>query len=244
MAKMNGFLKLALLIVIISLLFSLGSKYGYLDKDALLAGFEKLKERLGVWAVPAYVAAHTLTLALCLPSAVFFEAGAGLLFGFLPGVLCVFAAKVLGASVSFWIGRLVFKSSKLATDWIQHNKYFNVLLKGVSKDGWKFVLLARFSPIPSYIINYGLAATQVSFLLDFLLPTIIGCLPMILQNASIGSLAGAAFEGPDANSEKSGVSKYIFPLMGIGSSVLISLRVRKYSSGFVVGEEEEGKKKD
>jgi len=60
---------------------------------------------LGIWAIPVYVLVHTLTLALCLPSAVFFEAAASLLFGFFPAVLCVFAAKVLGASLSFWIGR-------------------------------------------------------------------------------------------------------------------------------------------
>ncbi|KAL0421660.1 UNVERIFIED_CONTAM: hypothetical protein Slati_3188900 [Sesamum latifolium] len=64
-----------------------------------------MSDRLGVWAIPAYIAVHTVTLALCLPYAVFFEAGASLLFGFLPALLCVFSAKVLGASLSFWIGR-------------------------------------------------------------------------------------------------------------------------------------------
>lgn len=107
MAMIKGFLQLALFIALISLMVGLGSKYGYLDKEGLIAGFEQLKEKLGVWAIPAYVGAHTLTLSLCLPYAVFFEAGASLLFGFVPGVLCVFTAKLLGASLSFWIGRLV-----------------------------------------------------------------------------------------------------------------------------------------
>ncbi|KAK3015227.1 hypothetical protein RJ639_006865 [Escallonia herrerae] len=88
--------------------------------------------------------------------------------------------------------RIVFRSSSTAIDWARRNKYFNLLSKGVERDGWRFVVLARFSPIPSYVINYGLAATKVGFLVDFLLPTVIGCLPMILQNTSIGSLAGAA----------------------------------------------------
>ncbi|KAJ4752051.1 SNARE associated Golgi protein family [Rhynchospora pubera] len=236
MATIKGFTRLALLIASISLLVGLGNKYGYLDKEGLMAGFQELKEKLGVWAIPAYVGAHTLTLALCLPYAVFFEAGASLLFGFVPGVLCVFAAKVLGASLSFWIGRLVFRSSKSAMEWAQSNKYFNLLVRGVEKDGWRFVLLARFSPLPSYVINYALAATQVNFFVDFLLPTIIGCLPMILQNTSIGSLAGAAM-GPSTNSGKSRVFSYLFPMLGIGSSILISFRIKKYSSGFVMAEE-------
>lgn len=82
--------------------------YGW-DKDALLKVFGELSDRLGVWAIPLYVAIHTLTLALCLPYAIFFEAAASLLFGFFPAVLCVFAAKLLGASLSFWIGRYFFR---------------------------------------------------------------------------------------------------------------------------------------
>lgn len=114
-------------------------------------------------------------------------------------------------------------------EWAQRNKYFHLLSKGVERDGWKFVLLARFSPMPSYVINYALAATKVGFIVDFLLPTIIGCLPMILQNTSIGSLAGAAVASA-SGSDKSKVLSYVFPVLGIASSVLISLRIKKYSA--------------
>ncbi|PKI65620.1 hypothetical protein CRG98_014013 [Punica granatum] len=209
-------------------------RYGW-DKDTALKAFEEMSERLGVWAIPVYVAVHTLTLALCLPYAVFFEAGASLIFGFFTAVLCVFAAKVLGASLSFWIGRLVFRNSSSAMEWAQRNKYFHMLSRGVERDGWKFVLLARFSPIPSYVINYALAATNVGFVLDFLLPTVIGCLPMILQNTSIGSLAGAAVTRASGSS-KSRIWSFVFPLLGILSSILISLRIKSYSSGIVADE--------
>ncbi|URE13755.1 SNARE associated Golgi protein [Musa troglodytarum] len=74
----------------------------------LRGGSERPAERLGMWAIPAYVVAHTVALALCLPYAVFFEVSASLLFGFLPAVLSVFSAKVLGASLAFWIGRQCF----------------------------------------------------------------------------------------------------------------------------------------
>lgn len=195
---------------------------------------EALKDRVGMWAIPAYVSLHTFTLALCLPSAVFFEAGASLLFGFIPGVACVFSAKLLAASLSFFIGRFVFRSSKSAMEWAQRNKYFHLLSRGVEQDGWRFVLLARFSPIPSYIINYALAATEVGFVVDFLLPTVIGCLPMILQNTSIGSLAGAAVASASGGSSKSQIWSYLFPILGISSSILISLRVKKYATSMSV----------
>ncbi|KAM7464788.1 hypothetical protein LguiA_032909 [Lonicera macranthoides] len=200
------------------------------DKDGAIEWLREMKDRMGYWAIPAYVGLHTLTLALCLPYAVFFEAAASLLFGFFPALLCVFSAKLLGASLSFFIGRIVFRSSSSATKWMQRNRYFHILSRGVERDGWRFVLLARFSPIPSYIINYGLAATRVGFFVDFLLPTVIGCMPMILQNASIGSLAGAAVSS-STSAEKSRVWSYIFPLLGILSSILISFRVKRYSTG-------------
>lgn len=100
----------------------------------------------------------------------------------------------------------------------------------MERDGWKFVLLARFSPIPSYVINYALAATQVRFLADFLFPTVIGCLPMILQNASVGSLAGMAVASV-AGKPKTQLWGYVFPVLGVLSSVLITMRVKRYSAG-------------
>ncbi|PON34522.1 Transmembrane protein [Parasponia andersonii] len=114
-------------------------------------------------------------------------------------------------------------------EWAQRNKYFHLLSRGVERDGWRFVLLARFSPLPSYIINYALAATNVGFIVDFLLPTVIGSLPMILQNTSIGSLAGAAVASA-SGSKTVALWSYVFPLLGIISSILISLRIKKYSS--------------
>jgi uncharacterized membrane protein YdjX (TVP38/TMEM64 family) len=131
--------------------------------------------------------------------------------------------------------RLVFRSSSSAMEWVQSNKYFHLLSRGVERDGWKFVLLARFSPMPSYVINYALAATKVGFMIDFLLPTVIGCLPMILQNTSIGSLAGAAVASA-SGSKKSQVWSYLFPLLGIVSSILISLRIKKYSTDITMVE--------
>ncbi|XVF16916.1 hypothetical protein REPUB_Repub10bG0072100 [Reevesia pubescens] len=230
MMKMGKLLGIGALVGAIAIAKQYGGALGLglgLDKDAALRLFQQWSDQLGIWAIPLYVALHTLTLTLCLPYAVFFEAGASLIFGFFPAVLCVFSAKLLGASLSFWIGRLVFRSSSYAMNLVQRNKYFHLLSRGVERDGWRFVLLARFSPIPSYLINYVLAATKVGFVVDFLLPTVIGCLPMILQNASIGSLAGAAV-ATASGSEKSIVWSYILPLLGIVSSVVISLKIKKY----------------
>lgn len=96
--------KIAVFVGVIGVMREANKRYGW-DKEGALRVFEEWSDRLGIWAIPAYVGVHTLTLALCLPYAVFLEAGASLLFGFSTAVLCVFAAKVLGASLSFGIGR-------------------------------------------------------------------------------------------------------------------------------------------
>ncbi|KAL8106480.1 uncharacterized protein LOC141678439 [Apium graveolens] len=213
-----------------------GDSSSFISKDYIIKFMSEMRDWMGIWAIPAYVALHTLTLALCLPYAVFFEAAASILFGFFTALLCVFSAKILAASFSFFLGRLVFRSSSSATKWVQRNRYFHLLSKGVEKDGWKFVLLARFSPIPSYIINYALSATEIGFVVDFLLPTVVGCLPMILQNTSIGSLASAAVASA-SGTEKPKVWSYIFPLLGISSSILISLRIKRYSTNITADAE-------
>ncbi|KAI4336451.1 hypothetical protein L6164_014976 [Bauhinia variegata] len=225
---MGRWWKIAMVVGILAILRGLSKNHGW-DKDEAMKILREWSDRLGIWAMPLYVAIHTLSIALCLPSAVFLEAAASLLFGFFPAVLCVFSAKLLGASLSFWIGRLIFRSSRSAVEWAQRNRYFRILSKGVERDGWRFVLLARFSPLPSYVINYTLAATEVGFVLDFLLPTIIGCIPMILQNTSLGSLAGAAV-ATASGSEKSQIWSYLFPVLGILTSILISLRIKKYAT--------------
>jgi len=94
----------------VALAVGAGRRYGW-DGASAVAAFREARGALGPWAAPAYVAAHALTLALCPPYAIFFEGGAALIFGFLPGVACVFSAKVLGASISFWIGRSPRSSS-------------------------------------------------------------------------------------------------------------------------------------
>ncbi|RWW72617.1 hypothetical protein BHE74_00019611 [Ensete ventricosum] len=86
-------------------------RYGF-GSEAALRPFRRLAERLGMWAIPSYVVAHAVALAVCLPNAVFFEVSASLLYGFLTAVVSVFSAKVLGASLSScWIGRSVVSTT-------------------------------------------------------------------------------------------------------------------------------------
>lgn len=107
---MGKWLKILMVVGVIAIIRELSKHYGFgFDKDAAIKAIREWSDRLGVWAIPVFVGFHTLTIALCLPYAVFFEAAASLLFGFFRAVLCVFSAKLLGASLSFWIGRFCNK---------------------------------------------------------------------------------------------------------------------------------------
>ncbi|KAJ7515561.1 hypothetical protein O6H91_22G020700 [Diphasiastrum complanatum] len=199
------------------------------DKRAFAESIKMHSESLGNWAMPVFVLVHTVAIAFCFPYAIAFEAAAAFIFGFFNGVLCVFCAKVSGAALAFWLGRALFRSSTSATNFVRKNKYFSIVRDGVARDGWKFVLLARFSPVPSYVVNYTLAATDIHFFVDFLLPTLAGGIPMILQNTSLGTLTSVA-ANVGHESKRSGPLSYILPILGILSGVLITWRIKKYAS--------------
>jgi uncharacterized membrane protein YdjX (TVP38/TMEM64 family) len=104
MARRRGWARGVAAFAVAALAVTAGRQYGW-DGESAIAAFRQARGALGPWAALAFVAAHALTLALIPPYAIFFEGAAALIFGFLPGVACVFSAKVLGASLSFWIGR-------------------------------------------------------------------------------------------------------------------------------------------
>ena len=90
-----------------------GRQFGW---DAV-AAFHEARGVLGPWAAPAYVAAHALTLALCLPYAIFFEGGAALIFGFLPGVAWVFSAMALPLACSPHAARAALRPKPAVPAW-------------------------------------------------------------------------------------------------------------------------------
>lgn len=91
-------------VAIIGILREVSKHFGWERAETINLLKEQLNG-LGFWGIPVFVGVHALTISLCLPYAIFFEAAASILFGFFPAVLSVFSAKLLGASISFWLGR-------------------------------------------------------------------------------------------------------------------------------------------
>lgn len=190
----------------------------------------------GPWAPVALVGIHAIALALCFPFAIAFEVLAGALFGVRVGTGVVMAAKTAGASLAFLMARALFKP-KPKPNAGGGGKYSNNKMKksasammlssvarGVEKDGWKFVFLARLSPLPSYSLNYGLAATNIHFG-AFLLATIMGQSLFVWQNVSMGHAVVQA-----STSDAWTIAKrWSIPII---SSVLIARKIAKYAKEY------------
>lgn len=188
----------------------------------------------GPWAPVALVGIHAVALALCFPFAIAFEVLAGALFGVRVGTGVVMAAKTAGASLAFLLARALFKPKPNAGGGGKNNDtkmkksasamMLSSVARGVERDGWKFVFLARLSPLPSYSLNYGLAATNIHFG-AFLLATIMGQSLFVWQNVSMGHAVVQA-----STSDAWTIAKrWSIPIL---SSILIARKIAKYAKEY------------
>jgi len=142
-------------------------------------------QQLG-WLSPFVLAiAHILCVAGCFPGSVMFEWAAGLVFGVSLGFILILISKSIGGGLGFLLGRNFFRK------WVQEKLVDSPKLQKIfsliGKDGWKIALFLRISPLPSWLNTYGLALTPISFK-DFMIATILGSIPMIMQNVYVGSI--------------------------------------------------------
>lgn len=204
-----------------------GTSPGFaLDSASLAAGLgEWIRgDTSGLGAVP-FIAVHIVAIILCFPGTAIFELTAGAVFGFLPGVIVVASAKGLAAAVTFFIARAVRDGPP--GRWIQERldqegqenggqSWTEKLKRGVRRDAFRFCLLARLSPVPSWINNYALPLAGVS-LSSFLPATFLGMLPPLASNVYSGSAAASVAA---ALSRGSGVE---FDWIGVSLGILSTL---------------------
>ncbi len=158
-----------------------------LDLNQLLRASLDWISGLGPWGPIAFALFYVAACILFLPGSLL-TLGGGFIFGVVKGSLFVWISAVLGASVSFLIGRY------LARDWvakkIEGHDGFKRIDEAIAEEGWKIVGLTRLSPVfPFNLLNYSLGLTKVSFR-DYFLASCVGMLPGTLIYVYLGSLAG------------------------------------------------------
>ncbi len=111
------------------------------------------------------------------------SAAAGYAFGLVGGVGLVWVAAVLGACLSFWLGR------RLGRDGVARiaGRHLARLDDLVERHGIIAVLVARLIPVvPFTAVNYGSGLTAISFR-AYLLATAVGIVPGTVAYVSVGA---------------------------------------------------------
>lgn len=142
---------------------------------------------LGPWAPLWFMLLYIAACVLFIPGSVI-TLGAGALFGPVWGTLYVSVAAIIGATLSFLLGRFVARDGISLR--IAGNPRFRALDEAVGREGWKIVLLTRLSPVfPFTLLNYAFGLTRVS-LRDYVLASWVGMLPGTVLYVYIGSVVG------------------------------------------------------
>src|SRR6516162_6594883 len=151
---------------------------------------EGVVRNLGAWGPVAHVALFALGTVLFVPGALFGLAG-GVLFGPVWGTILNLAGAMLGATAAFLVARYV------AADWVREKAGARLerLIKGVEREGWRFVALTRLVPlIPFNLLNYALGLTRIP-IASYMLASLVCMVPGTLAYTWLGYAGREAMAG-------------------------------------------------
>jgi uncharacterized membrane protein YdjX (TVP38/TMEM64 family) len=178
---------------------------------------------LGVWGPTVFIAGYVVATVAILPAVLLTLAG-GAIFGIGRGVLYVFIAAVLGASVAFLIARYLARG--LIEKRLAGNARFAAIDRAVGLQGRKIVFLLRLSPaFPFTVLNYVLGLTQVRFT-DYFVAS-IGMFPGTLLYVYYGKLAGDVATLASGAPVEKGAGYYTVLVLGLVATVLVTLVVTR-----------------
>jgi len=178
---------------------------------------------LGFWGPLVFVLAYAAAAVAFVPASLLTLA-AGAIFGVVQGVLYVFFAATLGASVSFLIARYVARAA--VEKRLSGNNRIAAIDRAVAAEGRKIVLLLRLVPvIPFNVLNYGLGLTRVSFT-DYLVGS-FGMIPGTLLYVYSGKVAGDVAELASGADVAQGVGYYAFLGLGLVAAIAATIVVTR-----------------
>ncbi len=154
--------KRGLVKALILLAFIVGAVYvvkftpveGYLTPEAL----GRFLEKAGIWAPIVYVIVYMAGVCLFVPGTILTGLG-GAIFGAYWGFLYVWIGAMLGASVSFWIGRTLGRDFAASLIGDKLRKYD----EAIKRNGFAAVLYLRLIYFPFTAMNFGMGLTKVRF---------------------------------------------------------------------------------
>jgi uncharacterized membrane protein YdjX (TVP38/TMEM64 family) len=198
------YFKLILLIGAIILFFTTPAR-NLLDREILSDSLQKL----GIWAVPAFISTYVLVTVLGLPITVHTLAG-GFVFGLAWGTVWSTLSATLGAVGAFYLTRYVFQDwaianfgrHKLLTKFnqaftIDENPTRSTATDQDNRNPFNLILALRLAPIaPFNLINFLLALTPINLKI-YTFATFIGVIPGTIAYTWLGSAGKTALQDGD-----------------------------------------------
>jgi uncharacterized membrane protein YdjX (TVP38/TMEM64 family) len=174
------------------------------------------------WLAPAaYVLLYiAFTVFLIPPTVLSFLSGS--LFGWSGGVALTLLGGNSGALVSFLLARTVMR--KRVEEWAGTHPRFAAVDKAIAENGFKIVLLMRFSPLfPFAMTNYLLGVTRLP-VWKYVLATLLGMPPITCIVVYLGTLPAEVAAEWDNN-------RWILWLLGVvtalAAGALLTIHARK-----------------
>lgn len=141
-----------------------------------------LVDRAGWWGPLGFVLGYAALTLAPIPKSVL-SIAAGVLFGFLPGLLLVYGAALLGATGAFWLGRLLGRDAVEKFTGTRVERVDAVL----SERGFLAVVGVRLVPVlPFTAINYSAGLTALGWW-PYFLGTMVGILPGTVSFLALGA---------------------------------------------------------
>jgi uncharacterized membrane protein YdjX (TVP38/TMEM64 family) len=192
-----------------------------LHRDVLQsAALERELARFGPWSPILFVLVYSLATVLFMPGSILTVVG-GALFGPLWGTLWNLSGATLGATLAFTIARY------LGADWVARRAGERLarLIKGVEKEGWRFVAVVRLVPLfPFNLVNYAFGLTRIG-LSEYVFASFVCMAPGAVAYTYLG------YAGLEAASGRAGaIHKALLALALLGVVAFLPRLVRRLRS--------------
>lgn len=174
-------------------------------------------EEQGVWAPLIFILIDAVVVVLLLPG-LLLTLGAGFMFGVFQGGLYVVIGTTLGSLLAFLIAQQL-TGTKYA-QYFLNDQRLQLLGDAFKRREWGTILMTRLIPFfPFKLSNYFFGLTGCT-VIDFLIGTFLGIMPISFCNAYIGSLTADLTMLGTQRVERSPVE---WALYGLGLTILITV---------------------
>jgi uncharacterized membrane protein YdjX (TVP38/TMEM64 family) len=164
MKKAPASIQRAILIQIIGLVLGTGVLWLLARQFPVVEYITRAQRKIGeleIWGGVLYPLLFAACNVLLLPAGVL-AVGSGLVFGLWWGFALTLFGTVIGAAISFGLGRLLGRRWLLAR--VLENPRFAAIDGAVERHGWKIVFLTQVHPLfPTSLLNYLYGVTRMRF---------------------------------------------------------------------------------